>query len=175
MLLYPDHLQNWLDFGHGLLIFLLLGTTLVYWNGSNSVFLGFSRRTNGENGLTFCLLMYPDYLQKYNNIIVTVCRFVFQFCTIPSSWNGSKLVFPGITWRALGRNGLKFYMLMYPDHLQKWIDSDHDLWIFFILTPLWLGETASWPPSELISFLSRPHFWLVFIMNLCVTDWPLAD
>ena len=23
MLMYPDHFQNWLDFGHGLLIFLI--------------------------------------------------------------------------------------------------------------------------------------------------------
>ena len=30
--------------------------------------------------------------------------------------------FPGICWRTLGGNGLKFCMLMYHDHLQNWLD-----------------------------------------------------
>ena len=46
MLMYHGHLQNWLDYGHGLLIFLLLASL---WNGSNLRFPGISRRMHGGN------------------------------------------------------------------------------------------------------------------------------
>ena len=50
--------------------------------------------------------------------------------------------FPGICRRTHGRNGLKFYMLMYRDHPQNWLDYGQGLLIFFRLTPLWLSETG---------------------------------
>ena len=48
-------------------------------------------------------------------------------------WNGSNLAFPGISWRTHGGNGLKFCMLLYPDHLQNWLYYGYSLLIFSIL------------------------------------------
>ena len=31
---------------------------------------------------------------------------------------------------------------MYPDHIQKWSDFGHGLWIFIARVPLWLSETG---------------------------------
>ena len=47
-----------------------------------------------------------------------------------------------ISQRTHGEKGLKFCMLMYPDHLQKWLDFGHGLLIFFLLPSLWLRETS---------------------------------
>ena len=47
-----------------------------------------------------------------------------------------------ITWKTHERNGLQFGMLMYPDHLQNWIDFGLGLLIFLLLAPLWLSETG---------------------------------
>ena len=83
--------------------------------------------------------------------------------------------FPGICRRMHGENGLKFYMLMYLDHLQNWLVYGSGLLIFLILALFWLSERVkfgvsghflenawrkwpeilhadvSWPPSELLS------------------------
>ena len=48
--------------------------------------------------------------------------------------------FPGICWRIHGGNGLKFYMLMYLDHLHNWLVYGHDLLIFLILALFWFSE-----------------------------------
>ena len=45
--------------------------------------------------------------------------------------------FPGICRRTHGGNSLKFYMLMYLDHLQNWLVYGYSLLIF-----LWLSETG---------------------------------
>ena len=50
--------------------------------------------------------------------------------------------FPGICRRTHGGNGLKFYMLMYLDHLQNWLVYGHGLLIFLILALFWLSETG---------------------------------
>ena len=50
--------------------------------------------------------------------------------------------FPGICRRTHGGNGLKFYMLMYLDHLQNWLVYGHSLLIFLILALFWLSETG---------------------------------
>ena len=38
MLLYPDHIQNWLDYGYGLVIFLIL---VLFWLSETGQILGF--------------------------------------------------------------------------------------------------------------------------------------
>ena len=48
--------------------------------------------------------------------------------------------FPGICQRTHGGNGLKFYMLMYLDHLQNWLVYGHGSLI--ILALFWLSETG---------------------------------
>ena len=50
--------------------------------------------------------------------------------------------FPGICWRMHRGIGLKFYMLMYLDHLQNWLVYGHGLLIFLILALFWLSETG---------------------------------
>ena len=52
------------------------------------------------------------------------------------------LWFLGIFRRMHLGNSLKFYMLMYPDHLQNWWDFGHALLIFLIKVPLLLIETG---------------------------------
>ena len=37
---------------------------------------------------------------------------------------------------------LEIYMLMYPDHLQNWLDFANGLLIFLILVPFWPSETG---------------------------------
>ena len=59
MLMYPDHLQNLLNFVLGLLIFLFLAS---FWSRSNLGSLAIFFRMHGRNGLQFDMLMYPDYL-----------------------------------------------------------------------------------------------------------------
>ena len=43
---------------------------------------------------------------------------------------------------AVTLNGWKLDMLIYPDHLENWLDFDHRLLIFFILAAFWLSETG---------------------------------
>ena len=88
-------------------------------------------------------------------------------------------------------NGLKFDMLMYPEHLENCLDLGHRLLIFFILVVFWLSETGQisghflrnakeewpqiwhvgvfWPSSEKVRFWSRyndiPHFGAI------LTSW----
>ena len=103
--------------------------------------------------------------------------------------------FLGISWRAQGRNGLKFVMLMYADHLQNWLNFVRGLLIFLILAPFWLSQTCqiwgfwdflqnaweewaksgctdvSWPPLELIIFWLRsvgfPHLGGILTGRIC--------
>ena len=50
--------------------------------------------------------------------------------------------FPGICRRMHGGISLKFYMLMYLDHLQNWLVYGHGLLVFLILALFWLSETG---------------------------------
>ena len=50
--------------------------------------------------------------------------------------------FPGICRWTHGGNGLKFYLLMYLAHIQKWLLYGHGLLIFLILALFWLSETG---------------------------------
>ena len=50
--------------------------------------------------------------------------------------------FQGICRRMHGGIGLKFYMLMYLDHLQNWLVYGYGLLIFLILALFWLSETG---------------------------------
>ena len=50
--------------------------------------------------------------------------------------------FLGICRIMHGGISLKFYMLMYLDHLQNWLVYGHSLLIFLILALFWLSETG---------------------------------
>ena len=54
---------------------------------------------------------------------------------------------PGIFFKMHDRNGLKFYMLMYPDHLWNWLYFGHDLLIFLILVAFWLVKQVKFVVS----------------------------
>ena len=64
------------------------------------------------------------------------------FGTIFTLWNGLNLRFPGISRRTHGWNGLKCHMLVYPYHLQNWLDCGHGMLIFLILALCSLSETG---------------------------------
>ena len=55
---------------------------------------------------------------KSNYSLVMVC----WFSSFWWQWNRSNVGVLCILWRMHGRNGLKFGMQMYPNHLQNWLD-----------------------------------------------------
>ena len=99
-----------------------------------------------------------------------------------SFWHHFDLVgFPGIYWRRHGGNGLKFCMLIYPDHPENWLDYGHSLLIFLRLASLWHSETGQicgfrafwkeWPemlilmyPDHLQNWLDNGHGLLIFLI-----------
>ena len=74
-------------------------------------------------------------------ITVTVCWFSSYWRRFDLE-KQAKLGASGIFLRAHGRSGLKFDMLMYPDHLWNWLHMDRDLLVLLILAPFWLSETG---------------------------------
>ena len=113
------------------------GTILTWWNGSNWGFPDISWKTQGGNGLKFCMLMYLDHIQNW--LVLGYGNFC-NFGTILTLWNWSNLGFLGISWRTHRGNGLTYSMLLYPDHLQNWLDYGYGLVIFLILALFWLSE-----------------------------------
>ena len=84
--------------------------------------------------------MYLDHLQNWSVYGHGLLIF-FYFGAILTQWNGSNLGFPGIIFRRThGGNGLKFCMLMYPEHPHNWLDYGLGLLIFLILALFWLSE-----------------------------------
>ena len=63
MLMHPGHLQNWLDFGHGLLIFLIFA---LFWHSEMGQILCFYRHFL-ENMWKEWIVMYPKLLQNWWN------------------------------------------------------------------------------------------------------------
>ena len=115
MLLYADHLQNRLDYGYGLVIFLIW---VLFWL--------FFWKTHWGNGLKFCLLIYPEHFQNwldigYSFLILMLFWFsetgkiwgfqAFWSCSVNFphyggepffGWNWSYLGFLAIIWRTCG-------------------------------------------------------------------------
>ena len=65
MLMYLDLLQNWLVYGHGLLIFLILALFWLSETGQIWGFRAFPGERMEKNGLKFCTPMYLDHLQNW--------------------------------------------------------------------------------------------------------------
>ena len=74
MLVYPGHLQDWLDYGHDLVIFLILA---LFWLSEKGQICGFQaflgERMGG--GLKFCTLMYPEHFQIWLDVMLMVYWF----------------------------------------------------------------------------------------------------
>ena len=140
-LMHLDHLQNWLVYGYGLLIFLIWAQFWLSETGQNLGFPCISQRTHRGNDLKFCTLMYLDHLQKWlvygHGLLIFLILALFWL-----EWNGSNLGFPGISRRKHGGNGLKCCMLMYLDHFQNWLVYGHSLLILLILALFLLSETG---------------------------------
>ena len=140
MLMYPDHLQNRLVYGRGLLIFVVLA---LFWLSETGQIWGF-RAFPGERMEGRAWNFHADVSWPPSELISSGSRSV-HFCnfgTILTRWNGSNLGFPGISQRTHGGNGLTYGMLLYPDHLQNWLAYGDDLLIFLILVLFWLSETG---------------------------------
>ena len=75
MLLYPDHLQNWLDYGYGLVICLILVLFGLSETGQIWGFQAFSGKPIEEMAWNFaCWFILPTF--RTNWIMVTVYRFL---------------------------------------------------------------------------------------------------
>ena len=79
-------------------------------------------------------LFHPTNRDRFRRVRPSVCP------SVRPSVRPNRL--PGISRRTHGRNSLTFCMLMYPDHLQNWLDFGHGLLIFLFLASLWLSETG---------------------------------
>ena len=95
-----------------------------------------------------------------------------NFGAILTSWNGSNLGFPGISWRTHGGNGLKICTLMYLDHRQNWLVYGYGLLIFVILALFWLSETGQFGVSG--HFLENAWKEWPEILHTDVS-WPLSE
>ena len=67
-------------------------------------------------------------------------------------------MFPDIFWRTHWGNGLKIWMLIYPNHLQNWLDYGHSLLIFLILVLFWLSQIWGFRPFWSCSHVDFPHY-----------------
>ena len=99
-----------------------------------------------------------------------------------------------------GRNGLRFDILMYPDHLWNWFHFCHVLLVFLILAEFWFCKTSQiccfWAflrtrselkfvmlmcPDHLQNWLDFGHGLLIFLIFHdcwfvpCQSDWPLGQ
>ena len=126
MMMYLDHLQNWLVYGHGLLIFLKFWH---YFDLVKRVKFGVSGHFLENAWRKWPEILHADVSSQPTGLISLWPRSV-DFCnfdTILTSWNGSNLGFPDIFWKTHWGNGLKCRMLIYPDHFQKRLDYGYSL------------------------------------------------
>ena len=88
MLIYPDHLQNWLD-GHFLLIYLIL---VLFWLSEMGQIWGF-QATHGEPIEEMAWHLHADVSWASSELSRLWPQFVdfSNFGTILTSWNGSNL------------------------------------------------------------------------------------
>ena len=113
MLMYPDHLQNMLNFGHGLLIFLILAS---FWNRSNWRFLAIFFRMPGRNGLKFDMLMYPDYLSNCLHFGHGL-RIFLIWAVLWLSETNQICSFPAFSWERIG--GIGWINLVISEEMEK--------------------------------------------------------
>ena len=75
-------------------------------------------------------------------------------------------------------------MLLYPDHLQKWLDYVYGLVIFLILVLIWLSEMVSrhflenplrkWPEIFMLMYPDHFHNWLDYGYSLYIFSYDQA-
>ena len=78
-LLYPDTIQNWLDYGYSLVIFLILALFWLSETGQIWSFQAFSEKPIEEMAWNFaCWCILTTF--RTDKIMVTVCRFFLFLC-----------------------------------------------------------------------------------------------
>ena len=94
--MYLAHLQNWLDYGHSLLIFQILA---YFWHSETCRILGF-RACSGErieNDLKSCMRMYlnhlPNWLVYAHNLLIFLILALFRLNVTCQIWGFQ--TFPG--------------------------------------------------------------------------------
>ena len=134
MLMYPDHLQNWLDLGHHLLIFLILAS---FWLRETGQICNYLENPRGE-----WLELWSADISWPPSDLISFGHYFPHFGIILTQWTRWNLGILVIFFRMHGRNGLKFDMLMYPDYLFSNLHFRHGLLILLLLVAFWLSETS---------------------------------
>ena len=83
----------------------------------------------------------------------------------------SNLTFPGILWKTHGKNGLKFDMLMYPDHLQNWLDFDHG----DLPNSFHVGGVRRHHPHNAVAVMTLTAIWPDAIYTYIICQISLSD
>ena len=107
MLMYLDHLQNWLVQGQGLLIFVILA---LFWLIEMGQILGVSGHFLENAWREWPDIWYAAVSWPPSDLIRLWLRSgdFSNFGAILISWNGSNLGFPDIFWKTHWGNSLKF-------------------------------------------------------------------
>ena len=159
MLMYPDHFQNWLNYAYSLLIFLILALFWLTDTGQICGFWAFLRECmEGMAGLSvdvlYCGSRAPTIwisMGPKQNLKGPSIEIHYQFSNFGRSIGPLGKISQGPHWIFRGPgplppgprepwNGLKFCILMYPDHLQNWLGFGHGLLIFLLLASFWLSR-----------------------------------
>ena len=95
--MYLDHLQNWLVYGYGLVIFLILALFGLSETGQIWGFRVFPKELMEKIGLKFGSLMYLDHLQNWlvygHGLMIFLILAVFGLSETGQIWGFR--VFPG--------------------------------------------------------------------------------
>ena len=136
-------LNSWIDMQRNTLLFLIDFYASAFRRRRHYVF-GLSVRPSVRPKPeipSFDLYMGP-LVQPTNRDHFTACPSVRPSVRLSVCPSVRPERFPGICRRTHKGNSLKFYMLMYLDHLQNWLVYGHSLLIFLILALFWLSETG---------------------------------
>ena len=196
ILIYADHLRNWLDCGHGLLIFLILVQCWLSEMGQSWSFhapTGKSIEGMAWNLMCWCNLT-PSVLIRFWSQSIDFPH----LGTILTEWGVLNLGSPCFFSRMHGRNSMKFGMLVYPGHRQNCLNFSQSV---LILAQFWLNwSNFGFPgflrrthrrnglkfgtlmyPDDLQNWLNFGHVLLIFPHFCCVPfvvpylfDWPLT-
>ena len=94
----------------------------------------------------------PDHLWNW----LYFGRVLLIFLILVAFWHSETSPVCGIVLRTHGRSWLKFGMLIYPDHLQNWLDFVHGLLIFLIFSCPLCGSVRVWLPLRGQGTLGNP-------------------
>ena len=137
--MYLDHLQNWLVYGHGLLIFLILA---LFWLSETGQIWGF-RAFPGErmeemawNFARWCILTtFQNWLVYGQGLLIFQILALFWLSETGQIWGFR--AFPGERMEEMAWSFARWCILT---TYQNWLVYGHGLLIFLILALFWLSE-----------------------------------